>query len=146
MRLAVAGEERGTFVKLNVVPLIDILLALLVIFMVIAPLGSYGLPARIPRQDWEVTGWKSIPDPAPVVVEILDDGSLRINQQAVAEEQFEEELNRICARRATRSAFIKGRKQVKFARVAQVIDRMRSPGIAFIGLLTSELELEQGMV
>jgi biopolymer transport protein ExbD len=146
MGIAAGAAKRGNFVALNVVPLIDILLVLLVIYMIIAPLKSKGLPAQIPQQSETYGHRVPAPDPGPVVVEVLNDGSLRINQQAVAWERLGERLSLIFAQRRTRIAFVKGGPANEFFRIAQVIDIMRSAGVASVGLLTPELEHGQGIV
>jgi len=142
MGAVVFNGRRGTLADMNVVPLIDILLVLLVIFMIIAPAESKGLPAQIPQP---ATG--PLAEPVEVVViEVLDSGAVRINQRDVPWTELQGALARIFADRAERVAFLKGGNAVDFARVAQVIDLMRGAGIVRVGLITSGLERAPGMV
>jgi biopolymer transport protein TolR len=135
MGISVGGPKRGTITEMNVVPLIDILLVLLVIFMVIP--SSQGLKAEIPRRD-DTT--ETAPRPEVVVVQVLADGSLRINQQPVPWHALREGLGQIFKMRADRTAFVRGDAAVKFELVAKVIDAMHTAGISSVGLLTPELE------
>jgi biopolymer transport protein TolR len=132
------GGNRGTVSEMNVVPLIDILLVLLVIFMILTPLST-GLDALIPQQSTKGPG-DPPPDSLVVVVQVLADGTLRINQEPVGLQNLESRLGEIFKLRASRVAFIRGEKAVEFSAVAQVIDVMRTAGIASVGLLTPDLE------
>jgi biopolymer transport protein TolR len=131
------GGNRGTVSEMNVVPLIDILLVLLVIFMIITPLST-GLDARIPQQSAKESGYN--PPVDLIVVQVLADGTLRINQEPVEFRNLEARLDGIFKMRASRVAFIRGENAVEFAAVAQVIDVMHEAGIASVGLLTPDLE------
>jgi biopolymer transport protein TolR len=132
----VVGGKRGIVSEMNVVPLIDILLVLLVIFMMIPP-HNKGLDTQIPQQSTPAT------DPVPpevVVVQVLAGGALRVNQEPVQWENLEGRLEQIFKMRAQRVAFIRGEKVVEFSEVARVIDVMHTSGIASVGLLTPDLE------
>ena len=135
MGIAVGGKH-GVVSDPNVVPLIDILLVLLVIFMLIP--HSTGLQAQIPQpcvaQGPENCsgGDKS----RTVVIQVLANGSLCINQEPVSWESLDNRLGEIFKVRDDRTAFIWGHASLQFAVVARVIDAMRTAGIAPIGLLT----------
>jgi biopolymer transport protein ExbD/biopolymer transport protein TolR len=129
------GGKRGTVSEMNVVPLIDILLVLLVIFMII-PVYHKGLDALIPQ---ESTPAEKIPIEV-VVVQVLADGTLRINQEPVAFDALGSRLEEVFKMRASRTAFIRGDKPVEFGVVANVIDIMHTSGIASVGLLTPDLD------
>ena len=133
----VLGGKRGIVADPNVVPLIDILLVLLVIFMII-PAQYVGLDAQIPQQSTP-TGKEPLPDEA-VVVQVLADRTLRINQQPVSWESLGSRLDEIFKVRIDRTAFIQGDSSVEFSVVAKVIDVMYTAGVAPVGLLTPELE------
>lgn len=133
------GGRRGIVGDPNIVPLIDILLVLLVIFMVIP--HSRGLKAEIP-QECKAPNCDSrsgIVKPSTIVVQVLADGSLRVNQEAVTWENLESRLTEIFKVRADRTAFIWGDQSVEFAVVARVIDAMHGAGIGPVGLLTQKL-------
>ena len=130
------GGKRGIVSDMNVVPLIDILLVLLVIFMII-PVHSVGLDALIPQQSPPAPD-KILPD--PVVVQVLADGTLKINQEPVAWDRLGTRIEEIFKLRATRVAFIRGDQPVEFGVVAKVIDVMHTSGIASVGLLTPDLD------
>lgn len=136
MGMGVVGGKRGIVSEMNVVPLIDILLVLLVIFMII-PHHQNGLQAALPQQS-ERPG----PDVAAeiVVVQIASDGSVRINQSAVQLDQLGARLQEIFAPRPDRVAFLQADRSLEFQAVAQVLDLMHTAGAAPIGLLSSELE------
>ncbi len=131
------GGKRGIVSDMNVVPLIDILLVLLVIFMII-PRYSKGLDALIPQQSTQPPD-KRLTDEA-VVIQVLADGTLRINQDPVSWDKLGPRIDEIFKQRATRVAFIRGDEPVEFAVVAKVIDVMHTSGIASVGLLTPDLE------
>ena len=136
MGMSVGGANRGTFMEMNVVPLIDILLVLLVIFMIIP--NSRGMKVQVPQQSSDPQ-----PRPAPddvVVVQVLADGSLKLNQQPVAWTALRERLQEVFKFRAERVAFVRGENLVEFQVVAKVIDDMHAAGISSGGLLTPELE------
>jgi biopolymer transport protein ExbD len=133
----VVGSKRGIVSEMNVVPLIDILLVLLVIFMMI-PAHNKGLDTIIPQQTAEPT--QPEPISTVIVVQVAGDGSLRINQDPVQWQNLESRLKEIFKQRAERVAFIRGEDAVEFSEVAQVIDVMHTSGIASVGLLTPGLE------
>jgi biopolymer transport protein TolR len=127
------GGKRGTVSEMNVVPLIDILLVLLVIFMVIP--HTRGLKAEIPQPTDTVV----VEPPSIIVVQVLADGTLRINQDPVAWDSLQSRLEEVFKLRADRTAFIRGDASVEFSVVARVIDVMNTAGIAPIGLLTQQM-------
>ena len=131
------GGKRGVVSEMNVVPLIDILLVLLVIFMIIRA-HSEGLEALVPRQSAQPPD-KIIRDDV-VVIQVLADGTLRINQEPVSWERLGNRIEEVFKLRATRIAFIRGDGPVEFGVVAKVIDVMHTSGIASVGLLTPDLE------
>jgi biopolymer transport protein TolR len=131
------GGKRGVVSEMNVVPLIDILLVLLVIFMII-PVHNKGLDALVPQSS---TTAPDTPKPDDViVVQVLADGAMRINQETVTYETLDARLEEIFKMRASRVAFIRGDAPVEFGVVAKVIDVMHTSGIASVGLLTPDLE------
>jgi biopolymer transport protein TolR len=136
MGMGVDVGRRGIVSDVNVVPLIDILLVLLVIFMII-PHRQKGLDAAIPQQTD-----RPVPSdpPGTIIVQVASDGSVRINQLEVPFGELSARLQSIIARRSDRVAFLQADRSLEFQAVAQVLDLMHSAGATPIGLLSSELE------
>jgi biopolymer transport protein TolR len=130
------GGNRGIFVEMNVVPLIDVLLVLLVIFMII-PHKQSGMMADLPQP---ASPHQADPQPAPIVIQVRADGSLRINQEYVAWDGLRARLEQILGSRANRTAFVRGDGALEFQVVAKVIDTMRAAGVTSVGLMTPGLE------
>ncbi len=133
------GGKRVIVSDMNVVPLIDILLVLLVIFMII-PVYSTGLDAQIPQPSTEKTRTAPREEEEVVVIQVLADGTLRINQEPVSWERLGNRMEEVFKLRATRVAFVRGDGTVEFGVVAKVIDVMQTSGIASVGLLTPDLD------
>ena len=137
--MSVGGEKHGIVSEMNVVPLIDILLVLPVIFMII-PHTQVGFNTVLPQP----SATTATPEPEVVVVQILADGTLRINQEPVKWDKLRTRLDEVFKMRASRVAFVRGEDEVKFEVVARVIEIMHTSGITSIGLLTPELEKSNG--
>jgi biopolymer transport protein TolR len=136
MGVSLGGSKAGSIAEMNVVPLIDILLVLLIIFMVIAPQKQFGLSVDWPHQTTD-----GPPAPLVVVVQVLGDGTLRINQEPVQWQDLQGRLEEIFRMRASRAAFVRGDGALEFGAVARAIDVMCASGIVTVGLMTPELEI-----
>jgi biopolymer transport protein TolR len=138
MVIELGGKKGGGMASMNVVPLIDILLVLLIIFMVITPLKPKGLEALVPQPSHTVE--PAAPDKV-VVVQVLENNRLKINDNTATWDDLGLQLDNIFKLRAEKVAFVKGDDTVVFGVVAQAIDVMRSSGIEKVGLMTAKREV-----
>ena len=136
------GAKKGSIASMNVVPLIDILLVLMIIFMVITPLTPKGLDALVPQPAPPNTNQKNI-EAKTIVVQVLDNNMLKINEDNADWDTLGPRLNDIFKLRAEKVAFVKGDDTVIFAQVARAIDIMRNSGVDKVGLITAKLEAGQ---
>jgi biopolymer transport protein TolR len=136
------GEQKGAMATPNIVPLIDILLVLIIIFMVITPLTPKGLDALVPQPSPNQQQNQELENKT-VVVQVLMNNKLKINNEDTTWETLEPRIEQIFKDRAEKVAFVKGDNDVQFMEVARAIDLMKQAGIDRVGLITAKLEAGQ---
>jgi len=141
MGMAVGGGK-GAKADINMTPMIDVLLVLIIIFMVITPLTPKGLETLVP-QPANPNQPQSQSDLRTVVIVINRDKSMAINQEPTDEQKLGERLEEIFKTRAERVVFVKGDNDLEYQYVARAIDIAHGAGIDKVGLMTPQMEAGQ---
>jgi biopolymer transport protein TolR len=131
------GARTGPAAEINVTPLIDVLLVLLIIFMVILPPHTLGELAQIPQPSPENPPANPLP---PIVIELKDAGdgqrpTLALNQEKIRWEDLESRLMDVYRSRDYRTGFVKGDPEIEFTFVAEVVDITHRAGADRVGLM-----------
>jgi biopolymer transport protein TolR len=143
MSMAVSSGG-GQSANMNVTPLIDVLLVLIIIFMVINPPTYKGLDAMVPQPP-PPNAPKNNDVDRTIVVQLIDRGagqdpSLKINQEDATWDNLQGRLTDIYKTRAEKVMFVKGDDAIPFERVADVIDIAHAAGVDKVGLITAKIE------
>jgi biopolymer transport protein ExbD/biopolymer transport protein TolR len=139
------GNKGGAISDINVTPMIDVLLVLLIIFMVIVPVTPHGLDTLVPQPPKNKT--QDQPNDRTIVVQIQSNGAgaptYKINETAFNRADIEPKLAEIFAARQEKVMFVQGDKDLDFSKVAEVIDFGHLAGVDNIGLITPRIAAGQ---
>ena len=136
MAMQVSSSAENTLTnEPNVVPMIDILLVLLIIFMLVIPLSRKAIDLQLPDPSPPPS---SGPPPAQIVLEVLPNGQFQINKNPVAKAALHNELRKIYDPRPDKIIFVKGHPTVKYSDVIWAMDVSRGAGVKVIGMTPKE--------
>jgi biopolymer transport protein TolR len=132
-----SGSNQGVSAVINVTPLVDVLLVLLIIFMVISPTKPWGLEAQVPQPPKPNTPESIERTIVAEVTKQRDETIVRINGLQVEWPQLQAQLTEIYKGRAERVMFIKGDDDLDFEEIARVIDAANATQLQIrVGLVT----------
>jgi biopolymer transport protein TolR len=133
MAMSVGGRGRGGISEINITPMIDVLLVLLVIFMIVQQSLIRQAFVQAPPPDDGVR--RAAPDPHALVLEVGPEESYRINRKPVPAGRLTEELRALFAERNRSVLFVRGGDDITYGEVAAAIDAGVQAGVEVIGLV-----------
>jgi biopolymer transport protein TolR len=135
MAMGVGGGKGGAMSQINMTPMIDVLLVLLIIFMVVQQGLQRGVSVQVPPPPDQNQTAQAPPDNEQVVLEVKPGPVFAINQQPVDAANLESRLREIFATRNRKVVFVKGEENLKYGDVIRAVDASRSAGIEIVGLV-----------
>jgi biopolymer transport protein ExbD len=129
----VGGSKDGIKSDINVTPLVDVMLVLLIIIMIIAPMLQKGVELNMPY----ATNTQDKPDTADQTVVAVDAmGKLYVNTKQYPEDQVVPRLKAIMETKTDKTVYLKGDKDAKYGAIMQMMDALRHAQIDTVGLIT----------
>ena len=125
--------EESVVSEINVTPLVDVMLVLLVIFMITAPMLHQGIEVALPRAETENLP-TNVED--PLILSVTRDGLVYLKDTPIHDTQLVDRLLPVLESRDDKSVFLKGDKDVPYGRIVEILDLLRQGGIERIGMIT----------
>ena len=127
------GQDEGVLADINVTPLVDVMLVLLIIFMITAPMLHQGVDVQLPKAEAEALQM-AVED--PLVLSINRDGIIYIKDEPVNSSQIVERLLPIIELRGDDAVFLKADAELPYGSVMEVLDLLNRGGVVRVGLVT----------
>jgi biopolymer transport protein TolR len=124
--------------EINVTPMIDVLLVLLIIFMMVIPMSRKAIDLQLPDPTPDESN--SGPPPSQIVMEVLPGNAFRINSQPVTKAELPKKLKEIYDPRPEKIIFVKGDPAVKYSDVIWAMDMARGAGVKVIGMTPKDVK------
>jgi biopolymer transport protein TolR len=126
------NSDRGTMSQINVTPLVDVMLVLLVIFMVTAPMMQQGVQVNLPQAET-----KSLKSPEEaVVVSIEKSGRIFIDKAEIAPGELKTKLSAMFVNRTKKEVFLKADRDVPYGEVVKTMAQIKGAGVERLGMVT----------
>jgi biopolymer transport protein TolR len=139
-----AHARTGAMADINITPLIDVMLVLLIIFMVVTPLAQRGLDISLPQPP--PPNQPETKQPQNQVVLGLEEGAITLNKNPVALEELASRLRDIYQARSDKTIFVRATGNVLYGRVVQAMDIAKGAGVERIGIISDKMIEEAGGV
>ena len=133
------GRRQSALAEINVTPLVDVLLVLLIISLVAAPMLQRGIHLELPA-----TETATEIEEASVVVSVDRDSRIRVNDRPVHPDLLQEQMRRLAISRPSETVFLRADKLLPYGEVLLVMDTIRKAGVSRIALVTIPLEMIEG--
>jgi biopolymer transport protein TolR len=138
MAMSGGNPNAGLTNEINVTPMIDVLLVLLIIFMMVIPMSRKAIDLQLPDPTPDNT--PSGPPPSQIVLEVLPGNTFRINTQPVSKNDLQKRLKEIYDPRPDKIIFVKGDPAVKYSDVIAAMDAARGAGVKIIATTPKEVK------
>lgn len=128
------GESEAVKSEINVVPLCDVLLVLLIIFMVVTPFLQKGVDVRLPT----ALNTISMPDNPEVVLAIKRDGSIYVNNDQATEENLQTMLEEAFLMVSEKKLYLRADQELEYGKIVDIIEIIHSAGLEIVGIITEK--------